>query len=162
LCAAYRGCRNSTCETGLHTSRGQNLASTEEVAMKLKDLLKALVLVATTVWVIVPSIGGQRGAEGTKYDWKNEVTIKGILEEVQQTMPVNQPSDRREVPRLDGIRLKLKTEKGIMDVHLGLSPDVVGEELTINKADAVEITGSLVRIEGNEALIAREIAKGNE
>jgi hypothetical protein len=33
---------------------------------------------------------------------------------------------------------------------------------TVNKGDTVETKGSLVKIQGNEALIAREMTKGSE
>jgi hypothetical protein len=63
---------------------------------------------------------------------------------------------------MGGTHLKLVTEKGTMDVHLGPAAYLADKKFIVDKGDVVEIRGSVVKIGGNEAVIAREVTKGSE
>jgi DNA/RNA endonuclease YhcR with UshA esterase domain len=131
--------------------------------MRSRDLLISAMIITFVVWIVSPLAVAQRGMNQNmpQYDPKTEVTIKGTVEEVQkQTMRM--PQGRGMMGAMGGIHLKLVTEKGAMDVHLGPAAYLADKKFTINKGDVVEVKGSLVQIGGNEAVIAREVAKGSE
>ena len=56
----------------------------------------------------------------------------------------------------------LTWSEGSRDVHLGPSTYLAEKNFTIRKGDTLEITGSLVKTGGAEAVIAREVKKGSE
>ena len=60
-----------------------------------------------------------------------------------------------------GIRLALKTDKGIIDVHLGPEWYIERLDTKILKGDALEVKGSRVTISGKPAIIASEVKKGD-
>lgn len=128
-------------------------------------VLIGLMLVTLCIWPM-PSSAAQRGmnmnAQMPKYDVKTEVTVKGTIKEVQHMTPATTPRGRGRMSGMDGTHIKIETDKGPVDVHLGPSRYLAEKKFTVNQGDAVEITGSMVKIAGSDALIAREITKGNE
>jgi DNA/RNA endonuclease YhcR with UshA esterase domain len=120
-------------------------------------------IITLVVWISSPLAVAQRGMNRNmpQYDPKTEVTIKGTVEEVQkQTMPM--PQGKGMMAGMGGIHLKLATDKGVMEVHLGPAAYLADKKFTVGKGDVVEVKGSLVKIGGSEAVIAREVAKGSE
>jgi DNA/RNA endonuclease YhcR with UshA esterase domain len=131
--------------------------------MLSRDLLRSAIIIAFIVWIASPLAAAQLGMNRKmpQYDPRTEVTIKGTVEEVQkQTM--HTPPGRGRMAGMGGTHLKLVTEKGTMDVHLGPAAYLADKKFIVNKGDGVEIRGSLVKIGGNEAVIAREVTKGSE
>ena len=63
---------------------------------------------------------------------------------------------------MGGVHLTLTTKDGSKDVHLGPSTYLAEKKFTMHKGDTLEITGSLVKMGGAEAVIAREVKKGSE
>jgi hypothetical protein len=61
-----------------------------------------------------------------------------------------------------GIHLLVKTGKETISVHLGPSWFMDKQKVKINPKDKVIITGSRITYQGNPAVIASEIKKGNE
>jgi DNA helicase TIP49 (TBP-interacting protein) len=59
-----------------------------------------------------------------------------------------------------GIHLTVKTEKEIVDVHLGPEWYIERLDTKIEKGDKIEIKGSRVAIDGKPAIIAAEVKKG--
>lgn len=131
--------------------------------MRSRDLFKSAIIAAFIVWVASPLAAAQRGMNQNmpQYDPKTEVTIKGTVDEVQKQM-MHTPPGRGTMAGMGGTHLKLVTEKGTMDVHLGPTAYLDDKKFTVNNGDVVEIRGSLVKIGGNEAVIAREVTKGSE
>ena len=56
----------------------------------------------------------------------------------------------------------LKTDKETLEVRLGPTTFLEKEKFTFAKGDQIEVTGSKVKIEGADALIAREVKKGGK
>jgi hypothetical protein len=80
------------------------------------------------------------------YDTKTVETIKGTVVDVG-TFPRG------------GIHVSVKTDRGIVDAHLG--PDFfVNEKIKIAKGDAVVVVGSRVKFESKDAIIAKSVEKG--
>lgn len=115
-----------------------------------KHIFLALLLVALAVPI---ALAQPKAAPGgmPKYDRATEVTIRGSIEEVQES-----PADKGEVHLL----VLVKTAQGITAVHL--CPHKFLQEFEVNfaKGDQVEVTGSKVKMDGSDVILAREIVKG--
>ena len=59
------------------------------------------------------------------------------------------------------MHLTLKTEKGLLSVHLGPEWYIVRLDGKLAKGDLVEVKGSRVTFAGNPAIIAAEVKKGD-
>lgn len=62
--------------------------------------------------------------------------------------------------RSGGTHVTLSSDGAATDVHLGPTWFLEKQGLTLVKGDAVEVTGSLVELEGQTYLVAREVRKG--
>jgi DNA/RNA endonuclease YhcR with UshA esterase domain len=87
-----------------------------------------------------------------RYDPASEVTVTGVVQEVMQV------SGQRAG---GGTHLALDTNAGSLDVHLGPSAFLAEQGFTFVKGDQIEVTGSKVKYEGDDALIARKVKKGD-
>lgn len=87
------------------------------------------------------------------YDPSTVVTIQGSVEAVNQVMGHRGAA---------GTHLSLKTANETVDVHVGPSWFLTQSNVAFAKGDQIEVTGSKVKIEGKDALIAREIKKGDK
>jgi hypothetical protein len=125
-------------------------------------------LILATAFVIAPgallaqSWKGWRGSGGwgpglpyqRMYDPKTVQTINGTVASVDKAMPLRGMSA--------GIHLMVKTDKGALRVDLGPEWYIQRLDTKIDKGDQVEVKGSMVKIDGKEALIASEVKKGDE
>jgi hypothetical protein len=103
------------------------------------------------------------------YDTTTETTLKGTVEEVKtvsgmmggggRTAPGGRPGAQG-MAMMQGIHVMLKTDAETLEVHLGPSAFLKDQKIEIAKGDALEIVGSRVKIGESEALIAREVRKG--
>jgi hypothetical protein len=95
----------------------------------------------------------QMGHEsGTQYDLKTEMTLTGTVEDVM------------DVPRtgaMSGTHLSLKTKAVTIHVHLGPTAFVKKLGIPFAKGDQVTVTGSRIKGEGFEAILARTVTKGD-
>lgn len=87
------------------------------------------------------------------YNPNTETTVKGTVEQVK-TMQGRRGSG--------GTHLDLKSDSGTFDVHLGPSSFVVSRGFTFAKGDQIEVTGSKVKFQDLDAIIAREVTKGDK
>jgi hypothetical protein len=117
--------------------------------MKPRFVLAVGILLAMSVaWAQAP-------ANAPKYDVANELTIKGVIDEVKDFQcPVSGGM---------GAHLVVKTEKGLVTVHLALSKFMSEYGLSFAKGDEVVITGVKVKVGDDEnAILARKIERGNQ
>lgn len=91
---------------------------------------------------------GPRGMRN--YDPKSEVTVKGTIGDVQEQAGRG---------GWTGTHLVLKTDSGILPVHVGPSAYIAKKQFSFAKGDEIEVLGSKVSIAGKETLLAREITK---
>jgi hypothetical protein len=95
-----------------------------------------------------------RGPKGAPlYNPATESTVKGTVE------AVNQVTGRR---GWGGTHLQLKTESETLDVHVGPSWFLSQNKMAFAKGDQIEVTGSKVKFANTDALLAREITKGEQ
>lgn len=111
-------------------------------------ILIAVVLAAT---VVVVNAQPRRGQGSPRYDKATETTITGIVEDVQ--------SHQGRVGGT-GTHLVLKTDQGLVDVHVGPTNWLAKQQYAFAKGDALQVLGSKVTVDGVDAFIAREITKG--
>ena len=79
--------------------------------------------------------------------------MKGSVEAIRQ---LTGPQSRA------GTHLSLKTDKETIDVHVGPSWFLTQNKISFTKDERIEVTGSRVKFENSDALIAREIKKGEK
>lgn len=116
-------------------------------------LLIAIAISTLSVASALAQRGMGQGA-GRMYDPATETTVKGTVEEVKQI-----PGQRGGA---SGTHLIVKTDKETLEVHLGPTAFLEKEKFTFAKGDQIEVTGSKVKIGGADALLAREVKKGDK
>jgi len=114
----------------------------------------ALVLVLA-LGTVVPVLAQKANGTVPKYDVATEATFKGVIDDVHD----------RQCPISGGMgahfNLKLADGK-IVEVHLATTKFVKNYEVVFTKGDAVEVIGSKVEFEGGDAIMAREVKRGND
>ncbi len=91
-------------------------------------------------------------AGSRNYDTATETTVSGTVEAVHDV------TGRR---GWNGMHAQLKSAQGEFDVHVGPSWYLAQKKFQIAKGDQIEVTGSKVRFNNADALIARTIKKGD-
>lgn len=123
--------------------------------MKTAITFKTLVVLGLMLVLSVGLVEAQRRGGGKrmpKYDPATVVTVQGTVTEiVQQRSPAGWP----------GTHLTLKTEDTTLDVHLGPADFVASQDFPLAKGDQIEVTGSRIKDNGTDSLIAREVKKGD-
>ncbi len=105
---------------------------------------------------------GRRGSRGwgsgneycLMYKPDTVVTISGEVVSIEKTVP------RKGM--FYGVHLIVKTDEKTVSVHLGPGWYIENQEVKINPEDKVEIIGSKVTFDEEEAIIACEVKKGDE
>jgi hypothetical protein len=115
---------------------------------------QAVILMLALAMAVVAPVLAQKPAV-PKYDPATEVTFKGVIDDVHD----------RQCPISGGLgshfNLKLVDGK-IIEVHLATTKFVKSYELVFNKGDEVQVIGSKVEFEGGDAILAREVKRGND
>ena len=111
-------------------------------------------LLAVFLGIGVHMAAGQGCGPGAcMYDPKTETTIMGVIQEVKA---ISGPG------RGTGTHLVVKTESGLIEVHVGPSWYLKQQNCQFKKDDQVEILGSKVKFEGADVLIARQMKSGDK
>jgi DNA/RNA endonuclease YhcR with UshA esterase domain len=110
----------------------------------------AVALIALAPLVVTQA---QKSAdEGPKYDVKTEVTVKGSVDEVKEV-----PNSKGQI----GIYLMVKSGGEILEVRLCPNSFLKEFEVVFNKGDQLTITGSKVKVDDKQVILARQIEFGN-
>jgi hypothetical protein len=91
---------------------------------------------------------------GRMYNPKTVETISGEVVSVDKITPMKGMSY--------GVHLTVKTDKETISVHLGPGWYIESQDIKIMREDKVEVKGSRITFEGNPAIIAAEVKKGEE
>ncbi|MDA8174909.1 MAG: hypothetical protein M0018_10025 [Nitrospiraceae bacterium] len=116
-----------------------------------------LVLVAATVaqaaWRGGMGSGGwgMGSAYQRMYNPQTVETVSGVVESVEKFKPMR--------GMYSGIHLMVKTEKGVVPVHLGPDWYIDRQDVKFKKGDKVDVTGSKITFDGKPAIIAQQIKK---
>lgn len=98
--------------------------------------------------------GGSRFDCGRMFDPEAVETFTGSVEKVNKITWGN--------GRQYGVHLKVKTDKGSTDVHLGQNWYIDNQDIRIIPGDKVDIKGSRITFKGKPVIIASEVKKGDE
>jgi len=114
-----------------------------------------VILVLALGVATVPLLAQKPNAVVPKYDVSTEKKFTGVVQEVtDHNCPISGGM---------GAHLLVKLSNGnLIEVHLATTKFVKNYELVFNKGDEVEITGSKVTFEGADAILAREVKRGND
>jgi hypothetical protein len=114
-----------------------------------------ILAVGVLVLLAVGVAWAQVSANASKYDIANEMTIKGVVQEVKDFQcPVSGGM---------GAHLVVKTDKGLVNVHLALSKFLSDYGFSFAKGDEVVIIGVKAKVGDDEnAILARKIERGNQ
>jgi hypothetical protein len=93
------------------------------------------------------------GAAVPRYDKTTETTLKGPIVEVKL---VDTPSG------VQGTHLMLRQGQQMIEVFVGPTVYLNAQGMNFAKAEAIEVIGSKVQINGASALLARQIKKGDK
>lgn len=97
---------------------------------------------------------GMGGSYGRMYDPATVETVSGEVVEVGQVIPVMGMSQ--------GVHLTLRVVDGEMiAVHLGPAWFIENQDIAIEPRDMIEIKGSRITFDGEPAIIAQEVRKGD-
>ena len=132
--------------------------------MKVLILIMLMVTVFASVSESIAQRGMGRGRGPRGWGPGNEyclmykpdttVTISGEVISVEKTVPKK--------GMFYGVHLMVKTDEKTISVHLGPGWYVEGQGITFEPEDKLEITGSKVTFDEEEAIIACEVKKGDE
>ena len=107
-------------------------------------------------FVSAPRAGAQATSSGTvsavsqplptrAYSVAKEIKIQGTI----QSIELSRGGAQR------GMHAQIATPQGMVDAHLGVSPNVNASSLDLSSGEAVEITGMMAKEGGNRVLLAR-------
>ena len=117
---------------------------------------RRFILAVGVLFLLAMSAASAQAPAGVpKYDVANEVTLKGVVQEVKDFQcPVSGGM---------GAHLVVKTDKGLVTVHLALSKFLSDYGFSFGKGDEVVITGVKAKVGDDEnAILARKIDRGNQ
>jgi hypothetical protein len=115
--------------------------------------LKLLAVGAFVLAVILVLVNGPK-QRAPRYNAATETRITGQVQEVRQFWcPVNGD---------EGTHLMLRTDSGVLEVHVAPLRFLQGNSVSFNKGDRIQVVGSMVIYEGHDAMIARKITRGDE
>ena len=109
----------------------------------------SIILLAVFVSAVLAQAQRGSGMGMPNYDPKTETTVAGAVQEVQQHQMMGH----------QGTHLIVKTNTGELEIHLGPSSYLTQHQFSFAKGDQVEVAGSMVKMGGKDALLARQIKK---
>ena len=124
------------------------------MSLYLRRLSQITVIAVFTVSLGSISVAQAIGqAALPKYDLATEAKMKGTVQELK--LPVK-GSEK------EGARLTLKTTDATIDVYLCPKSFLDDMGSTLAKGDEVNLTGSKVKQDGTDLILAREVVKGTD
>jgi len=116
-------------------------------------LLVAALLAASAL--IAASQANDASKAVPKYDPATEVKLKGTIAEIsERNCPVSGGAM--------GFHFIFKTTDQSIEVHVASSKFIKNYEVTLNKGDEITLVGSKVKFNGEDAILAREVTRGEE
>lgn len=127
--------------------------------MKPFSLLLGSILSVAVIATLLLTFGvkprGPTEQGAALYNAASETTVKGVVRTVEDfACPVSESEIGR--------HLRVQTPKGMVQVHLAPSRVMRSQQFSFAPGDQIEVLGSKVSLLGDEAIIAREITRGNE
>ncbi len=103
--------------------------------------------------LLAPLLLAQDASEvSPKYNVNTEVTLKGTVDDIKEV-----PNPKGQI----GVYLMVKSGSAITEVRLCPNSFLKEFEVVFHKGDDLTITGSKVRVNDKDVILAREIEMGN-
>lgn len=117
--------------------------------------LKIILGIATVVFIVVlTATNPKREQSVPTYNAATETKTRGVVQEVSDFYcPIS--GDQ-------GTHLQLKTDHGVFQVHVGPARFLRTQQIHFNTGEQIEVLGSQTRVGETDALLAREITRGDE
>ena len=96
---------------------------------------------------------GSRGRYFRSYDFQTTEILKGEIVSLKSF------TSRR---GFSGMHLMVKTDKETIEVHVAPSWFLAEQDFDLTSEDEITVIGSRIKVDGQEAIIAREIIKGDK
>lgn len=117
-----------------------------------------VILFAMVTLSMAVSIGYAQKRKGQmhgmpRYDTATEVTLRGTITQVET---------HKGRMGWEGTHLVVSFDAETLTVHVGPSNYLTQQEFSFVSGDQIEVTGSRIKLEGTDVLIAREIKKGEK
>lgn len=116
--------------------------------------MKVITKIMAAVAFAVALLGVANVLAERDYDVKTVETVGGRVLSVERTTTARR--------RGYWVQLMLQTEKEVIPVQLGPDWFIVKETPRIEANDTISVTGSRMILDGRQAIVAADIAKGNE
>jgi len=123
-----------------------------------RETVWRVILFATLAISMAVSIGYAQRGKGQmqgmpRYDTATEVTLPGTITKVET-----------HTGRMgwNGTHLVVNFDAETLTVHVGPTDYLEQQAFSFETGDQIEVTGSRIKLEGTEVLIAREIKKGEK
>jgi hypothetical protein len=94
-----------------------------------------------------------RGNGVPRYDTSTDVTMKGTVEKVESQMATT---------GWNGTHLVVRFEAETLTVHVGPSSYLAQKGFSFAAGDQIEVTGSKIKFEGSDVIVAREIKRDDK
>jgi DNA/RNA endonuclease YhcR with UshA esterase domain len=103
----------------------------------------------------LPATCSQATGNAPKYDKSTEVKVSGVVTDVKDyDCPISGTL---------GAHVSIQPEQGpAIEVHVAATKYVKNYEMVFAKGDKVQVLGSKVQFNGTDAIIAREITRGQD
>jgi len=111
-------------------------------------------IAAILLIVALTSIRSPERKGPPSYNAASEVTVSGVVEETREFFCA--VSDEQ------GTHLLLRTNEGKLLVHVAPARFLRTQQFAFNPNDQVTVVGTRVNYQGQEAMLAREITRGND
>ena len=109
-------------------------------------------MLALAVVTSLAAVAQKSGGTATsKYDTSKEITVKGVIDDIKE-LPVGKE---------EHVHLMLKTATETVEVRLCPTVFLKDFEVTFEKGQTIEVTGSRVKIDDQEVILARQVVNGN-
>jgi hypothetical protein len=109
-------------------------------------------LLALTLAVPFVAVAQKPVPAAPKYDIAKEVTVKGTIDDVQE-MPMAKGET--------GVHLMVKTSTETIEVRLCPSGFLKDFDVTFEKGQQIQVTGSRIKVDDKDVILAREVVSGN-
>jgi DNA/RNA endonuclease YhcR with UshA esterase domain len=106
--------------------------------------VSAVALIVLLSFIVVQAQGA-----ALKYDKRSEVRVKGVIDEVMTA------ADK-------SVHVKLKNDKGLLDVMVAPEKFLKEMEITFAKGDTIEVLGSQLTVDGSPILLTREVTRNGD
>ena len=119
--------------------------------MRIKSILEISLAIALLSALSAFAQQNTGVSPAPKYNVSSEVNLKGTVDEVKE-MPVGKETH---------VHLMLKTETETVEVRLCPTVFLKDFDATFEKGEQIEVTGSRVKVDGKDVILAREVVNGN-